>query len=996
MQTQSKIHSEDKQSHQNDITTSPQEEQKPIPFVIFENGKFIIPQEAKALLCKETYQNIGIISLVGKYRTGKSFLLNRVLLNRVQSPGFGVGPTIKPCTKGIWIWSHPLMISNSHCKEPFPCFLIDTEGLGAYDEEVNHDSKIFLIAILISSLFIFNSFGTIDENAINSLSFVLNLSKTIKLRNNSTIDNEEELAEYFPTLYWLLRDFSLKLEDHDGNVITEKQYLEYALQTMKGSSEIIEEKNKVRCLIRTYFPERDCFVMVRPVEKESDLQNMSKLPDSQLRKEFLEQAKMFRNKVMKKTKPKLFMKKNLTGEMLVELVQSVLNAINGGNIPVIENSWKYVIQAECIKRSNNSIVNFHDELSNYRKNNMNNPTYVKTINQYTKDLADKYMEEFTKNGLFDEDSKAEFSKKLRAKLDEEIKKFEKENEGIFEQKFMDALNDKAKKFMFGIDSNDKYSKNYFQFFTDLEQFRTECEDLTPDFPHKRELLFDKLMVIIRKFIDTYFVKVKLQTEKQISMYKNAIEKLQSRLKEVNDELISNNKTNSDSINKLNAAIGNEKVKQKEYENKIMQLQHERQREKDVLEQEIINTKKDYEQKLKQLQNTMKQTQDDLVAKEEEILQIKMNNDKISSLNAQKISFLEKELNELKDKYHNESIEHKENTQSLRDEITLLKAQNETLKAEHKKNEETKQNQVTENMNSILNYIQEGLKMQNQKTKLMFEQIMTNQQEKEINASKDKELLNNYKETTLKNQELTLSLAASETKLKTYEEQMNKLNMYKDIIHASSGIKCKYCSKVLPLDSFKAHYELCQKNVIGFNTSNIECLSLDKLKIKILKGTVKQDEVGKAYLEYIIDIWYNGQNWRINKRFNQFANLYKTLKSIFRGVVDMPTSSNIFVNINGVGKSSSFHENKLIQLEKFIKDLSQIEAINKSKPFRKFLEFEHFVDEEQEIEIKQHIENSRYGNSMIHNNNHNLMSSIAPKMRGSSIGEDGLFEDALDP
>ena len=343
-----------------DITISPIEDQKPIPFVIFENNKFIIPQEARTLLSKETSKNIGIISLVGKYRTGKSFLLNRVLLNREQSPGFGVGPTIKPCTKGIWIWSHPLIVSNSHCKEPFPCFLIDTEGLGAYDEEVNHDSKVFLIAILISSLFIYNSFGTIDENAINSLSFVLNLSKTIKLRNNSINDNESELAEYFPSLYWLLRDFSLKLEDHDGNVITEKQYLEYALQQIKGASEIIEEKNKVRSLIRTYFPERDCFVMVRPVEKESDLQNMSKLPDSHLRKEFIEQAKMFKNKVMKKTKPKIFMKKNLTGEMLVELVQSILNAINGGNIPVIENSWKYVIQAECIKRSNNSLINFHN------------------------------------------------------------------------------------------------------------------------------------------------------------------------------------------------------------------------------------------------------------------------------------------------------------------------------------------------------------------------------------------------------------------------------------------------------------------------------------------------------------------------------------------------------------------------------------------------------------------------------------------------------------
>ena len=52
---------------------------KAIPLVLFENGKFIIPQEAKQLLNQPSFNNIGIISLVGKYRTGKSFLLNRVL-----------------------------------------------------------------------------------------------------------------------------------------------------------------------------------------------------------------------------------------------------------------------------------------------------------------------------------------------------------------------------------------------------------------------------------------------------------------------------------------------------------------------------------------------------------------------------------------------------------------------------------------------------------------------------------------------------------------------------------------------------------------------------------------------------------------------------------------------------------------------------------------------------------------------------------------------------
>jgi GTPase Era involved in 16S rRNA processing len=49
-------------------------------------------------------RKIGIISIVGKYRTGKSFFVNRVLLDKSGvNCGFTVGPTINPCTKVIII-----------------------------------------------------------------------------------------------------------------------------------------------------------------------------------------------------------------------------------------------------------------------------------------------------------------------------------------------------------------------------------------------------------------------------------------------------------------------------------------------------------------------------------------------------------------------------------------------------------------------------------------------------------------------------------------------------------------------------------------------------------------------------------------------------------------------------------------------------------------------------------------------------------------------------
>lgn len=119
---------------------------------------------------------IGIVAVAGMYRTGKSYLLNRMLLDR--SDGFGVGPTINPCTKGVWMWSKPLD-GQTPDGDPIQVVIMDTEGLGALDEDSNHDVRIFSLAILLSSYFIYNSVGSIDENALQNLNLVVNLTKHI-------------------------------------------------------------------------------------------------------------------------------------------------------------------------------------------------------------------------------------------------------------------------------------------------------------------------------------------------------------------------------------------------------------------------------------------------------------------------------------------------------------------------------------------------------------------------------------------------------------------------------------------------------------------------------------------------------------------------------------------------------------------------------------------------------------------------------------------------
>jgi len=114
-----------------------------IPLLTFDNNtkKYTLNPEALEIL-KTIPEPLAVCGVAGLYRTGKSYLLNRVLLNR--SSGFGVAPTINACTKGIWMWKKPLK-SQTEDGKIVNMIVIDSEGLGAVDQESNHDCRIFAL-----------------------------------------------------------------------------------------------------------------------------------------------------------------------------------------------------------------------------------------------------------------------------------------------------------------------------------------------------------------------------------------------------------------------------------------------------------------------------------------------------------------------------------------------------------------------------------------------------------------------------------------------------------------------------------------------------------------------------------------------------------------------------------------------------------------------------------------------------------------------------------
>ncbi|KAL8219638.1 UNVERIFIED_CONTAM: hypothetical protein K2H54_029834 [Gekko kuhli] len=135
----------------------------PAPVCLIENKdrKLVVHQEALQLL-SGIHQPVVVVAIVGLYRTGKSYLMNRLA---GKNSGFPLGSTVQANTKGIWMWCVPYPGRSDQT-----LVLLDTEGLGDVEKgDSQNDSWIFALAVLLSSTLVYNSLGIIDQQAMNQL-----------------------------------------------------------------------------------------------------------------------------------------------------------------------------------------------------------------------------------------------------------------------------------------------------------------------------------------------------------------------------------------------------------------------------------------------------------------------------------------------------------------------------------------------------------------------------------------------------------------------------------------------------------------------------------------------------------------------------------------------------------------------------------------------------------------------------------------------------------
>lgn len=294
---------------------------------------------------------IVIISVVGPFHSGKSFLMNQLMK---KSSGFGVGPSVKPTTMGIWMWGQPSVMRAPNNNQQINVIFLDTEGFAANNVSENYDAKIFAVTTLLSSHLLFNSVKIINQADIDYLEVLSRQTQLFALRSQMSkskwLESLNEDLLHFPPLTWVVQDFVQETESGE----TATQWLHRLMSTH------IRENDDYKVSLLDIFSEVDCHTLFLPATKKSVLQNLSGTSDADLTPEYREERDHLIRKIESKLRPKSRAGRNINGAELSFLLQVIVKAANEGNLASVPSRWESFME-NLLTSSVTACVKFYDD-----------------------------------------------------------------------------------------------------------------------------------------------------------------------------------------------------------------------------------------------------------------------------------------------------------------------------------------------------------------------------------------------------------------------------------------------------------------------------------------------------------------------------------------------------------------------------------------------------------------------------------------------------------
>ena len=255
------------------------------------NFEFTFHEEKFSKILSQVPQQykISVLSVVGAFRTGKSFLLSWILrylkhqnTNRSNTNG-NVSNRSKPWyhsfdkldsksgfhwrggskrdTTGIWMWSEPFLIEanspGNSSEEPIALLLLDTQGMFDNDTTMKLTSSIFGLSTLFSSIQIYNVVGKIQEDHLQQLALFSEFGRVAAMKNN------ESTHKPFQRIKFLVRDWQHFDSDKSGPIEPlEKEMSVYLKDVLAEKRD--QELQGTRDQIANCFDEISCYMLTHP------------------------------------------------------------------------------------------------------------------------------------------------------------------------------------------------------------------------------------------------------------------------------------------------------------------------------------------------------------------------------------------------------------------------------------------------------------------------------------------------------------------------------------------------------------------------------------------------------------------------------------------------------------------------------------------------------------------------------------------------------------
>jgi len=297
--------------------------------------------EGLALLSQHEGQ-IALVSVVGPYHSGKSFLLNALLQD---TQAFTVGKKTSPETMGIWLCRTNLTASDGS-----EVWLMDSEGFFGPGVDEGYDAKVFTVATLVGAHVVYNTVKVIDQQAVGLLEMLIQRAQLFRTRSAASTAEEPPdflRTEGFPPMTWVVEDFVQELPERfrdEGATGWLRTYLEDSVavadrQIPDQGDNVQDATQKKSDILTKAFQDIRVHTLFLPATGRDQLRDLSRLGWNELTEEFRSEIGDLRRHVLSGLKARQSGGRATSGQSLAGALQFIVRGLQQGMFHELPSLW---------------------------------------------------------------------------------------------------------------------------------------------------------------------------------------------------------------------------------------------------------------------------------------------------------------------------------------------------------------------------------------------------------------------------------------------------------------------------------------------------------------------------------------------------------------------------------------------------------------------------------------------------------------------------------